>query len=169
MGRDNIGPCFVTSRDFLSQRSHGFARYLAAGAALLTLAGCSLLPPELRPHAAAHAPIHHYHHPETSTGSATGSAAAAGRLNEQVPAPEPAPVRVVGLSQDSVHRLLGAPASQTQKGPAQSWTYEGDGCSVVVTFYYDVTRSGFFALSQKLLGGGDGAACLGRIHDAHGS
>ena len=67
---------------------------------------------------------------------------------------------MVGLSQDDVRRLLGEPTSQSARGAAQTWTYQGSGCSVDIVFYYDVTRGGFFALSEQLAGGGEGGTCL---------
>jgi hypothetical protein len=82
-------------------------------------------------------------------------------------APGSGPIRVVGLSQDAVRGLLGPPTAQFTQGPAQTWTYEGAGCRVEISFYYDVTRNGFFALSQRRPEGGDGSDCLARIHDAH--
>lgn len=148
---------------------HGRAAFTAGVASLaLALAGCALLPPPPKPQRSAHLPPKP--HPVTSTAP-SGSAAAAGALHHQPPpaAPPAAPVQVVGLSQDAVRRLLGPPAAEHAQGPAQTWTYEGIGCRVEIAFYYDVTRSGFFALSQQLAGGGDGETCLAQIHDARSS
>ena len=73
------------------------------------------------------------------------------------PAPEPAlaaplaahlPTTLVGMSQADVRALLGDPATAGQAGPAHTWTYRADTCSLTVRFFYDVTRTGFFALSE---------------------
>ena len=162
----------VTSR-------HGRRRRWAPGAAVLAvalalpLAGCALLPPRHRPPAPAasyHAPstaAQHHRALAASRPGSGGSAAAASRLHPAAASSSPAPVQVVGLSQDAVRRLLGAPAAEASQGPGQTWTYEAAGCRVEIGFFYDVTRNGFFALSERQSDGGDAAACLGRIHDAH--
>ena len=134
--------------------------------AVLALAGCGLLPPPHKPTVQTATPAHppRPHPPRPTPLPTTGSAAAAGRL-PQVSTP---PLRVVGLSQEAVRRLLGDPAAAHAEGPAQTWRYDGPaGCRVDIAFYFDVTRSGFFALSQRLAGGGDGGDCLARIHAAH--
>jgi hypothetical protein len=63
------------------------------------------------------------------------------------PGAEPVPATVIGLSQTDVRALLGDPAATGAAGPAQTWTYRADACSLTVAFFYDVTRSAFFALS----------------------
>jgi hypothetical protein len=74
-------------------------------------------------------------------------------------------MQVIGLSQPDVRRLLGPPTTSSTKGAAQAWTYQRADCSVEIAFYYDVTRSGFFALSQRLTRGGEEQDCLVNIHD----
>lgn len=143
---------------------HGRA---AAGllAATLALGGCALLrkpPPPPPPPAVQHHPLP-THTPKPTPP--TGSAAAAGRLGH----PPLKPLQVVGLSQDQVRRLLGQPAAERSEGAGQTWTYQGTGCRVDIAFYYDVTRNGFFALSARQAGGGNGGDCLARIHDAETS
>lgn len=135
---------------------------LLTGAAALGVAGCALLPPPRKPQ---HAAVTHPQ-PHPSTAPPSGSAAAAGRLHPGLPPP---PVNVVGLSQAAVRGLLGPPAAQSSQGAAQTWTYAGAGCRVLIAFYYDVTRRDFFALSEHLAGGGEGKDCLARIHAAHAS
>ncbi len=152
--------------------SDGSAAALLLG--VLALAGCALLPkpppPKPPPKPVAHeAPLPLQPHVRPAP---SGSAAAAGRLThtpQAAPAPALPPLQVVGLSQDAVRRLLGQPASQAASGASQTWTYQGSGCSVNIVFYYDVTRAGFFALSEQLAGGGDGGTCLAGIHDAQTS
>jgi hypothetical protein len=78
------------------------------------------------------------------------------------------PTAVVGLSQDQVRGLLGAPAATAAHGTKQTWTYRSGSCSVEIAFYYDVTRNGFFALSHHAAGTG-GGDCLSRILDARAS
>lgn len=147
-------------------------RLLIAGTATCALGGCALLqphpsPPPPKPPAVAHVtPRPTVRHAAQPTAPATGSAAAAARLHHPG-APPPPPVRVVGLSQDEVRRLLGAPSAETAEGPGRTWTYYGAGCAVTIDFFFDVTRNGFFALNQSSADGGDAAACLGGIHDSH--
>jgi hypothetical protein len=125
------------------------------------LGACSLIPPPPHPQRTAH--IRSRPRPVASTAP-SGSAAAAAALRP-TPAPAP-PVKVVGLSEAEVRHLLGPPAATATQGPAQTWTYRSAGCRVDIAFYYDVSRSNFFALSQQRQGGGDGADCLGQIHGA---
>ena len=142
--------------------------------AALALGGCALLgpPPPKKPPPVAHLPQHP--HPPAALPT-TGSAAAAARLQPDTaapapsaaPPPSPAQVNVIGLSEDAVRRLLGDPSGQAASGPAQTWTYDGGGCQVQIAFFYDVTRSNFFALSARQPDGGDGRDCLDRIHASH--
>ena len=141
-------------------------------AAVLALSGCALLPkppPAKPPPAIAHQPPPPPLPRPAAGPPASGSAAAAGRLTRPPAEPDTAPLQVVGMSQDTVRRLLGPPGSESARGAAQTWTYQGSGCSVDIVFYYDVTRSGFFALSEQLASGGEGGTCLARIHDAQTS
>jgi hypothetical protein len=85
------------------------------------------------------------------------------------PPSNPAPLQLVGLSQSEVRRLLGPPTTSSTKGAAVAWIYQHAGCTVEIAFYYDVTRNGFFALSQRSLGGGEAQACLANAHDNHAS
>jgi hypothetical protein len=80
-----------------------------------------------------------------------------------------APLQLVGLSQSEVRRLLGPPTTSATKGSAVAWIYRHAGCTVEIAFYYDVTRNGFFALSQRSTGGGEAQACLANTHDNHAS
>ena len=151
---------------------HGLPVLCAIGTGLFLLGGCALFQPPPKPsHRAAHVPPKP--HPAPST-TPTGSAAAAGALHPQPSAPAsaepeggPAPVRVVGWSQEAVQRLLGPPTEQNARGAGQTWRYQGRDCQVEIAFYYDVTRGDFFALSQHPTEGGEAAACLARIRAAH--
>ena len=143
-------------------------RLVLSGAMAGALGGCALLHPPPRPAAPATAHVERYrptHQAASRTRPATGSAAAAARLHPGAPPPEP--VAVVGLSQDAVRRLLGAPTAEAREGPGRTWTYQGAGCAVVIGFFYDVTRNGFFALSAHSPDAGDAGACLARIRDNH--
>ncbi len=142
----------------------------------LGLGGCALFaPPKPKPVVHHPAPVAHHARPPASTAP-SGSAAAAGTLPHPPPAPAPAPapeplapVDVVGLSQSEVRALLGPPAARVAQGANETWTYRGPGCSAEVAFYYDVSRSAFFALSQRLTGGGGAQQCLAQVHAAHPS
>jgi hypothetical protein len=156
---------------------HSTACLLAA----LALAGCALIapPPPKPPHPAPLA--HHPRPPASGTPAGTGpsgSAAAAAALPHPAPAPAPAapaeeplpaPIDVVGLSQSEVRTLLGPPTARVAQGANETWTYRAPGCAVEVAFYYDVSRSAFFALSQRLTGGKDAQHCLAQVHAAHPS
>jgi hypothetical protein len=144
----------------------------AALLGLLALAGCALVaPPAGKP---AHpAPL--AHHPRSPPSTApSGSAAAAGTRPHPAAAPAPAPAQtplpapldVVGLSQSEVRTLLGPPTARAAQGANETWTYRAQGCAVEVAFYYDVSRSAFFALSQRLTGGADAQHCLAQVHAA---
>jgi hypothetical protein len=77
------------------------------------------------------------------------------------------PIYVVGLPQSEILRLLGPPTTSSTKGAARWWTYQHGDCNIEIALYYDVTRSGFFALNQHLASGGDAQRCLSIIHDNH--
>jgi len=80
------------------------------------------------------------------------------------------PVRVIGWSPDQVRARLGPPANEEIHGSVRVWTYRAGECGLRITFYYDVIRSGFFALSQQAFGPADDkAACAGGSQDTHAS
>lgn len=136
-------------------------------AMLLGQAGCALSPPA-KPVVTTH-PLRH-RHPYAASASASSAARALHRQRPEdrpPPPPDAAPVNVVGLSQTQVRRSLGTPAERATHGPAQTWTYRSEGCSVRITFYYDVTRGDFFALSQQAADGEDRQNCPTLIHDDH--
>jgi hypothetical protein len=87
----------------------------------------------------------------------------------EAPPANPVPLQLVGLSQSEVRRLLGPPTASSTKGAAVAWIYQHAGCTIEIAFYYDVTRNGFFALSQRSTGGGEAQACLANAHDNHAS
>jgi hypothetical protein len=143
-------------------------------ALLLALAGCSMQPvPAKPPHRATH--LLSRPHPAKSripTDPAAGSTVPVQRepLPEIAAHPSNAvPMNVLGLSQSDVRQLLGPPTTSSTKGAAQAWTYQLADCSVEIGFYYDVTRTGFFALSERLARGRDEQNCLSNIHDNHAS
>jgi hypothetical protein len=104
--------------------------------------------------------------PATSTAAARPDTAP---LPNPTPLPDPTPLRVIGLSQPEVRQLLGPPTTSSTTGAAQAWTYQRADCSVEIAFYYDVTRSGFFALNTRLTQGGERQDCPVKIHDDHAS
>jgi hypothetical protein len=59
---------------------------------------------------------------------------------------------LAGMSEADVRRVLGPPRTQTEKGSQKKWTYAGEGCSVEVVFFLDVTRDAYAALDHKTLG-----------------
>jgi hypothetical protein len=83
--------------------------------------------------------------------------------------PRRTPLQVIGLPQPDVRRMLGPPTTSSTRGAGQVWTYHRADCSVEIAFYYDVTRSGFFALSQQLTSGGEDQDCLVNVHDDNAS
>jgi hypothetical protein len=140
-------------------------------ALLLALSGCSLLPVPAKPHRTTHV----LPRPHSSASSIPSGPAAVGPAPPQgqslpdaaAAEPSPVPMQLVGLSQSEVRQLLGPPTTSSTKGAAQSWTYQRADCSIEIAFYYDLTRNGFFALSQRLAHGADEGVCLSNIHDNH--
>jgi hypothetical protein len=150
-------------------------------ALLLAVAGCGPLPVPASPQRTTH--LLHLPHRSMSTmptGSPAAAAvpfqpqpvpetSAAAAVPDPTPLPNPTPLQVVGLSQPEVRRLLGPPTTSSTTGAAQAWTYQRADCSVEIAFYYDVTRSGFFALNTRLTRGGEQQDCPVKIHDGHAS
>jgi hypothetical protein len=101
--------------------------------------------------------------------AATPAAAVPSGAPPGPPSANPAPLQLVGLSQSDVRQLLGPPTASSTKGAAVAWIYQHAGCTIEIAFYYDVTRNGFFALSQHSTGGGEAQACLANAHDNHAS
>ena len=81
------------------------------------------------------------------------------------PTTEPLLATVVGMSQAKVRSLLGEPASTGETGPSQTWTYHAAACSLVVGFFFDVTRGAFFALTAHAEPPPE-ADCLARLRGA---
>jgi hypothetical protein len=160
-------------------------------ALLLAVTGCSLLHVPASPRRTTHLPRRpHRSVPTMPTGSPTAatvpsqpvpSAPAAAALPDPTPSPNPTvlpvprplpnppPLQMIGLSQSEVRRLLGPPTTSSTTGTAQAWTYQRADCRVEIAFYYDVTRSGFFALNTRLTRGGGQQDCPVKIHDDHAS
>jgi hypothetical protein len=78
---------------------------------------------------------------------------------------EPLPTTVIGLSQADVRTLLGNPTTAGDSGPAQTWTYRAPTCTLTVAFFYDVTRSAFFALTARAEPPPE-ADCLAQVYGA---
>lgn len=62
------------------------------------------------------------------------------------------PVVLIGLSEAKTKALLGAPDTAVNVGPSQVWTYRELGCSLVLTFFLDVTDNEYDALSRSITG-----------------
>ena len=88
------------------------------------------------------------------------------------PPPAPAPlheIKVVGLSQDDVEGVLGAPSATLDRPPAKVWEYRSGNCTVDIYFYLDVGRNAFYALhydSPAPNSSGTPAPPTVRTHDA---
>ena len=125
------------------------ARRPAALAAALALAGCAHQPPPPPPVATIAPPVRPKPRPEQ---------------------PQELPIELVGLNQADVKAILGAPADQTDQGTSQSWTYHAPHCTVALTFFFDVSRNGFFVLDRQVTGtnGSEKAAqrCLKQLRAA---
>ena len=110
--------------------------------------------------------------PESAVMAPVATAPAVTAPAVTAPAPQAAsklPTTLVGMSQDAVRALLGDPATSGQAGPAHTWTYRADTCSLTVRFFYDVTRTGFFALSEAAVPPPE-QDCLARVQaQRHGS
>ncbi len=107
--------------------------------------------------------------PEPDTASSAAPASDAASPAVPPPSVPASPSTVVGLSQSDVRALLGEPAAAGESGPARPWTYRNPACSLIVSFFYDVTRGAFFALSAHAAPLPE-AECLGRLHgDTHAS
>jgi len=102
------------------------------------------------------------------------------------PPPPPAPsplteIKLVGLSEDEVQALLGAPNTAADRPPAKVWEYRAGNCAVDVYFYLDVGRNAFYALhydspaptssgtsTPATVSAHDAAdRCLIRVYNAH--
>ena len=91
------------------------------------------------------------------------------------PAPRPAKpvvpapvVSLAGLSEDDVRRIMGEPQSRTERSGRRIWTYRGVGCHVEVTFFRDVTRGAYAALSHRVVqanGAADDVCLRDASHD----
>jgi len=61
-------------------------------------------------------------------------------------------VTVAGMTEAGVRGALGTPHEAAQKGSQKIWIYRGNGCSVEVSFFLDVTRNTYAALDHKTRG-----------------
>ncbi len=61
-------------------------------------------------------------------------------------------VTVAGMTEAGVRGALGSPHEEAQKGSQKIWIYRGNGCSVEVSFFIDVTRNAYAALDHKTRG-----------------
>jgi hypothetical protein len=63
-----------------------------------------------------------------------------------------APIVVIGESEAKIQALLGIPDSQVSVGPSQVWTYRAVGCTLVLTFFLNVTDNEYDALGRSVTG-----------------
>jgi hypothetical protein len=79
------------------------------------------------------------------------------------------PQELVGRGEAEVIDLLGAPSEIRDEPPARVWEYAGVGCSVNVTFYFDLTLRQFRALTYRVEPEGQPEqvqkSCLGGIQE----
>ena len=154
-----------------SQDCHSLAT-LAAFLGVLALAGCSQpkppqvalapTPPVAAPIAlpspapvAAHAPLRHrigvvkpIPNPPAPSAPASPPAPPTGAIPN-----------LVGLSQSAAIARLGKPDATVAEGAAQTLIWHAGPCDLRVTFFLDVTRNQYFALSQEV----SDASCAERI------
>ena len=156
-------------------------RSLLAALALLSLGGCvpgffgTPLPsaePTAKAHKSEPAPV--------AAAAQPAKPPPKPRPAAQQPAPQPAgapaPVTearlatppdkraVIGHSEDETEILLGKPIQVTEQASAKVWHYRTSDCAVDVTFYFDVSRSKFFALDVTPITG-DVGRCLAKLED----
>ena len=62
------------------------------------------------------------------------------------------PVVLIGQSEAKAQSLLGMPDSRVNVGPSQVWTYRVVGCTLVLTFFLDVTDNEYDALGRSITG-----------------
>jgi hypothetical protein len=55
------------------------------------------------------------------------------------------------MSEARLREVLGMPTAATESGAQKVWRYAGNGCSVEVIFFRDVTRNTYAALEQRTL------------------
>jgi len=83
---------------------------------------------------------------------------------------EVAPERLIGLSEEDVQRLIGAPAGVREEPPAVVWSYSSTRCGLTLFFYMDMASRTFRALTYELKPSGSdglgGSACLASLRPA---
>jgi len=83
--------------------------------------------------------------------------------------PPPAPIDVVGLSEDATVNLLGEPLWRNWRPPSRILRYAAADCAVDIYFYLDVVTDTFQALQvrapSKTAQAGELASCLGKVRD----
>lgn len=86
------------------------------------------------------------------------------------PDPTLTPERLVGLTEEDLKQLIGAPAAVREEPPAVLWSYSSAGCALNVFFYMDLASRTFRALTYELKPkepkGLAGGACLASLRPA---
>lgn len=66
---------------------------------------------------------------------------------ESLPPPfELPPPKLVGLSESEAVGLLGEPQARQEWAPARLWVYRAPDCELELSFFFDVSRNGFYIL-----------------------
>jgi hypothetical protein len=145
--------------------SGGMLRLLPAyGAIIVGLSACTLTPQRYSaPSHAQPVPPHAQtagNSPRILTTPQPKAANAASSTPDIAPEPDrsfpvettnlnPTPIGIIGRSQESVRELLGSPSARTSHGASQTWTYSGPYCALEISFYFDLARNDFYALSER--------------------
>lgn len=141
-------------------------RAVVFGFAAIALAACELIqpqtppPPEQPPAPAAPA--------ETPA-----PAAPAPRMPPGPPPPRPQfdLQSLIGVGEQQISAMLGAPRQVRNDPPAMVWDYQTNGCALSLFFYLDLKSQDFRTLAYNFESGGatDSAkqACVNRIQDAN--
>lgn len=96
----------------------------------------------------------------------------ASRPGLPLPVPPPTakplePSKLVGLTEEEIKQLIGAPAAVSQQPPAVVWSYSSAGCGLQLFFYLDMTSQLYktltYELKPKKPGELRGSACVASL------
>ena len=126
---------------------------VAAGLGLI-LSGCSLIYPDATAPARPPSSPSKAVPPPSVPPSSPVTAKPIRPSSPPSPPPSPTaksdPAELVGLSESDLHHLLGDPRDEHREGAARVQTYAGDGCTLDVVLFLDVSRSEWSVLSYDL-------------------
>jgi hypothetical protein len=87
---------------------------------------------------------------------------------EPKPEPEPEPMNLVGLDEQQLTSLLGAPTEKEEPTPAKVWRYRRAGCTLDVTLFPDVITRTYRSLAYEVTSNDNTAeskrACVSQRH-----